>query len=282
MSKGFDDFFERMNGKISPFIKTFESVDRILGGGLTRGSLYVIGARPSVGKSAAALSMAHKILQKNSGIRIDFFSLEMPLDQIMIRFVSKETRIHATHLRNPQAYSNSMTKEKKKKALEAYQNLSKLNLRFYTDESMKKLNNIIRTIRKRAIQDKYVAIIDHALLIDAGLAKSDKRLQIIEITRRLKMLTNELNIPIVLLTQLNRMTDKTKSIPVLADLQESASFEQDANVVMLLYREEATNQENLTLNIAKNRDGILGSIPFKLLGQYSDFDEDYNRMKGTF
>lgn len=127
-----------------------------------------------------------------------------------------------------------------------------------------------------------MAIIDHALLIDAGLAKSDKRLQIIEITRRLKMLTNELNIPIVLLTQLNRMTDKTKSIPVLADLQESASFEQDANVVMLLYREEATNQENLTLNIAKNRDGILGSIPFKLLGQYSDFDEDYNRMKGTF
>lgn len=277
IKQGFNDFVERMNGEVSPFIKTFGSLDRLLGGGLTRASLYTIGARPAVGKSAMALSMAHDIVSKNKGVKVDFFSLEMPLDQIMIRFVSKETRIHATHLRNPSAYPQIMTNDKKEKAISAYKDLEKLPIKFYTSDEMRKLNNIVRTIKKNAVKDNYVAIIDHALLVNAGI-KADKRIQIIEITRRLKTLTNELNIPIVLLTQLNRETDRSKAKPVMADLQESASFEQDSNVIMLLYREESDDQQKLVLNTAKNRDGMIGELPFKLLGQYSYFSEDLDRV----
>mgnify|MGYP001255384638 CR=1 FL=1 len=122
-------------------------------------------------------------------------------------------------------------------------------------------------------------IIDHALLIDAGLAKKDRRLNMIEITKRLKGLSNELNIPIVLLTQLNREVDKVTKKPVLADLQESASFEQDANVVMLLYLEDLEDRSKLWINIAKNRDGNIGELPFKLIGRYADFSFDYDRYR---
>lgn len=279
IKQGYEDFVERMEGEVSPFIKTFSSFDDLLGGGLTRGSLYTIGARPAVGKSAMALSMAHEIVKRNSNVKVDYFSLEMPLDQLMIRFVSKETRIHSTHLRNPQAYPQMMTKDKKEKAVKAYERLEKLPIRFYTSEEMRKLNSIVRTIKKNAVQDNYVAIIDHALLIDAGI-KADKRIQIIEITRRLKALSNELNIPIVLLTQLNRETDRSSGKPVMADLQESASFEQDSNVVALLYKEDVEDWKKLILNVAKNRDGMVGELPFKLLGQFSDFTEDFNRDIG--
>ncbi|KFN92414.1 replicative DNA helicase [Tetragenococcus muriaticus PMC-11-5] len=279
IKQGYEDFVERMEGEVSPFIKTFGSFDDLLGGGLTRGSLYTIGARPAVGKSAMALSMAHEIVKRNQNVKVDYFSLEMPLDQLMIRFVSKETRIHSTHLRNPQAYPQMMTKDKKEKAVKAYERLEKLPIRFYTSEEMRKLNSIVRTIKKNAVQDNYVAIIDHALLIDAGI-KADKRIQIIEITRRLKALSNALNIPIVLLTQLNRETDRSSGKPVMADLQESASFEQDSNVVALLYKEDAEDWKKLILNVAKNRDGMVGELPFKLLGQFSDFTEDFNRDIG--
>ena len=275
MSKGLDDFIERMKGEVNPFIKTFPSLDRLLGGGITRGSLYTVGARPSVGKSAMALSMAKEIVHRNEDVKIDFFSLEMPLDQIMIRFVANDTKIHATHLRNPRDYQHIMTEDKKKKAIESYKRLQKLPIKFYTSNEMRKLNSIIRTIKKNAVQDKYVAIIDHALLINAGI-KADKRNQILEITQRLKALTNDLNIPIILLTQLNRETDRSKAKPVMADLQESGSFEQDSNVVMMLYRVDVEDRGKLTLDVAKNRDGMVGELPFKLLGQFSHFTEDFD------
>lgn len=276
MSKGLDDFIERMKGEVNPFIKTFPSLDRLLGGGITRGSLYTIGARPSVGKSAMALSMAKEIIHRNEGVKIDFFSLEMPLDQIMIRFVANDTKIHATHLRNPRDYPHIMTEDKKKKAIESHKRLQKLPIKFYTSNEMRKLNSIIRTIKKNAVQDKYVAIIDHALLVNAGI-KADKRIQILEITQRLKALTNDLKIPIILLTQLNRETDRSKAKPVMADLQESGSFEQDSNVVMMLYRVDVEDRGKLTLDVAKNRDGMVGELPFKLQGQFSHFAEDFDR-----
>lgn len=279
MEQGYDDFIERMKGETSPFIRTFSSLDRILGGGLTRGSLYTVGARPAVGKSAMALSMAKKIVEQNKDVSVDFFSLEMPLDQIMIRFVANKTRIHATHLRNPYAYPQFMTDAKKKQAVEAYEELEKLPIRFYTSDEMRKLNSIVRTIKKNAVKDKYVAFVDHALLINAGV-KADKRIQILEVTRRLKALTNELSIPIVLLTQLNRETDRSAAKPVMADLQESGSFEQDSNVVALLYKEDVEDPKKLILNVAKDRDGMTGELPFKLLGQFSDFSEDPGRNIG--
>ena len=277
--KGFNDFISRMEGHSTNFIKTFPGeFDTLLGGGLTGGSLYVIGARPAVGKTSMALNLADNIVSNNKKVHVDFFSLEMPLDQMMNRYVTKKTWINSYFLRNPKYYQSKLSDEKKKKAIAAYQEIAKLPIKFFTAQSFRSLNKIIRTIRKNATNGNYVPIIDHALLIDAGLARSDRRLNIIEVTKRLKSLSNELNIPIVLLTQLNRETDRSSKKPTLADLQESASFEQDANVVMLMYLEDIDDKSKILLNIAKNRDGFTAILPFKLIGQYADFSFDYNRF----
>ena len=267
-----------MEGHSTNFIKTFPGeFDTLLGGGLTGGSLYVIGARPAVGKTSMALNLADNIVSNNKKVHVDFFSLEMPLDQMMNRYVAKKTRINSYFLRNPKHYQDKLSREKREEAIRAYKEIAKLPLKFYTAQSFRSLNKIIRKIKKNAVIGNYVPIIDHALLIDAGLAKSDRRLNMIEVTKRLKSLSNELNIPIVLLTQLNRETDRTAKKPTLADLQESASFEQDANVVMLMYLEDPEDKTKILLNIAKNRDGFTGVLPFKLIGQFADFSFDYNR-----
>lgn len=276
--KGLNDFISRMEGHSTNFIKTFPGeFDTLLGGGLTGGSLYVIGARPAVGKTSMALNLADNIVSNNKKVHVDFFSLEMPLDQMMNRYVAKKTRINSYFLRNPKHYQDKLSREKREEAIMAYKEIAKLPLKFYTAQSFRSLNKIIRKIKKNAVIGNYVPIIDHALLIDAGLAKSDRRLNMIEVTKRLKSLSNELNIPIVLLTQLNRETDRTAKKPTLADLQESASFEQDANVVMLMYLEDPEDKTKILLNIAKNRDGFTGVLPFKLIGQFADFSFDYNR-----
>lgn len=278
--KGLNEFISRMEETSTPFIETFGGeLDKCLGGGLTGGSLYVIGARPAVGKTAMALNLADNIVSKNESVNVDFFSLEMPLDQMMNRYVAKKGRINSYHLRNPSRFQTSFPAKERKKAIEIYKRIAQLPIKIYTAESYRNLNSIIRTIRRNSLTGGYVPIIDHALLIDAGLAKKDRRLNMIEITKRLKGLSNELNIPIVLLTQLNREVDKVTKKPVLADLQESASFEQDANVVMLLYLEDLKDRSKLWVNIAKNRDGTVGELPFKLIGRYADFSFDYERHK---
>lgn len=277
--KGLNEFVSRMEESKKPFIETFGGeLDKYLGGGLTGGSLYVIGARPPVGKTAMALNLADNIVTKNKNVNVDFFSLEMPLNQMMNRYVAKKGRINSYHLRNPGRFQSAFPPEKRQQAIEIYKSIAQLPIKIYTSESFRSLNTIIRTIRKNAVSGSYVPIVDHALLIDAGLAKKDRRLNMIEITKCLKGLSNELNIPIVLLTQLNREVDKVTKKPILADLQESASFEQDANVVMLLYLEDIQDRSKLWVNIAKNRDGNLGELPFKLIGRYADFSFDYDRF----
>lgn len=278
--KGLDEFISRMEGTSTTFIETFGGeLDKFLGGGLTGGSLYVIGARPAVGKTAMALNLADNIVSKNESVNVDLFSLEMPLDQMMNRYVAKKGWINSYYLRNPSKFQKAFSVDDRKKAIETYKRIAQLPIKIYTAERFRNLNTIIRTIRRNAANGSYVPIIDHALLIDAGLAKQDRRLNMIEITKRLKGLSNELNIPIVLLTQLNREVDKVTKKPVLADLQESASFEQDANVVMLLYLEDLNDRSKLWVNIAKNRDGTVGELPFKLIGRYADFSFDYERYK---
>lgn len=278
--KGLGEFISRMEESTSPFVETFGGdLDKYLGGGLIGGSLYVIGARPAVGKTAMALNLADNIVSKNEGVTVGYFSLEMPLDQMMNRYVAKRSRINSYHLRNPMRFREAFPKEDREKAIETYKRIAQLPVKIYTAQSYRNLNKIIRTIKRNALSGGYVPIIDHALLIDAGLAKKDRRLNMIEITKRLKGLSNELNIPIVLLTQLNREVDKVTKKPVLADLQESASFEQDANVVMLLYLEDLEDRSKLWVNIAKNRDGNVGELPFKLIGRYADFSFDYDRYR---
>jgi replicative DNA helicase len=258
IAKGYADFVEHLEAKQNPFIRTFPKLDTSLGGGFGPGELAVIGARPAVGKTAFAINLAMS-------------ALEMTTEQMMYRFVSKKAKINNMQIRNPIKLPN----EKKRQAALAYKELSKLNIRIY-DQEYTQLNDIVLAIRKRAKKGKYLAIIDYAGLVAVKDSRKNAREILNEVTRRLKLLTNELGITVILLSQLSRDTEKTGKVPTLADLKESGSLEQDANIVMFLYREKPDDRKHVQVKIAKSRDGVIGEIPFKFIGQFMEFStEDY-------
>lgn len=267
--KGYEQFIEHLKAEKNEFIQTFKPLDTSLGGGFGPGELVVIGARPSVGKTAFAINLALKSIEKNEKIATDIFTLEMTQEQMMYRFVSNRAKVNNMQIRNPKGLDRS----KKNLAAKAYQEVSNMNLKIY-DQEYTQLNDIIAAIKKRAEKGKYLAIIDYAGLVAVNDSRKDQRQIISEVTRRLKLLTNELQITIILLAQLNRETEKTGKIPTLADLKDSGSLEQDANIVMFLYRPNEEERQSVKVKIAKSRDGVIGEIPFKFIGQFMDFSPE--------
>lgn len=267
--KGYEQFIEHLKAEKNNFIKTFKPLDISLGGGFGPGELVVVGARPAVGKTAFAINLALQSITKNEGIATDIFTLEMTQEQMMYRFVSNKAKVNNMQIRNPKGLDRS----KKRLAAKAYQEISEMNLRIY-DQEYTQLNDIITTIKKRAEEGKYLAIIDYVGLVSVTDSRKDQRQIISEVTRRLKLLTNELKITIILLAQLSRETEKTGKVPTLADLKDSGSLEQDANIVMFLYRPDEENRQAIKVKIAKSRDGVIGEIPFKFIGQFMDFSPE--------
>ncbi len=256
-----------------PLLQTFDKLDNYLGGGLSGGQLVVIGARPAVGKTALGTSMAMEILQKNEGTTVDFFTLEMTEWQLTARFVSRKAKINSILFRNP----HNLSEKNQQISKQVFQEIMKHDLRVYGTE-YEQLNDIKQVIRKRAKgkAGKYVAFIDYAGLVGVTDSRKTERQVMNEVTRTLKLLTNELDITIILFAQLNRGIDqRAEKKPTLADLKESGSLEQDANVVLLLSRNEQ-NEKIVDCQIAKNREGMTGCIPFKFIPQFMDFSIDYD------
>lgn len=269
ISAGYQEFIERLKGTEDPFIKTFPKLDLTLGGGLQGGELVIVGARPAVGKTAFSINLALKILTNNDDVAVDFFTLEMTLQQMMNRFISNRSKINSQLIRNPK----KLNSQQKNNAVKAYKDLEQMDLRVY-DQEYTQLNDIVFAIRKRAKPGKYVAIVDYAGLIQVADSRKNERQVMNEVTRTLKLLTNELGITIVLLAQLNRETDKSNKIPALSDLKESGSLEQDANIVMMLYLPDVEDRKQVKMKIAKNRDGAIGELPFVFRPQFMDFDTE--------
>ena len=265
-------FEERLNSEESN-IKTFGMLDDLIGGGISAGQLVVIGARPAVGKTAMGLNMMLKVLERNQGVHADFFSLEMDMQQIMRRLISNKARLDSQLMKK----TSALTLENKRKALETYREIGEMDLNIYGADYAQ-LGDIILRIKKNAKADKYVAFVDYAGLIGVKDGRKNERQALNEVTRKLKLLTIELKIPIVLFAQLNRgIEGRQNKRPTMADLKESGSLEQDANIVMLLSHEEDDRKDLIRCEIAKNREGLTGVVPFKFNAQYMDFDCDYNR-----
>lgn len=269
ISAGYQEFIERLKGTEDPFIKTFPKLDLTLGGGLQGGELVIVGARPAVGKTAFSINLALKILINNDDVAVDFFTLEMTLQQMMNRFISNRSKINSQLIRNPK----KLNTQQKNSAVKAYKDLEQMDIRVY-DQEYTQLNDIVFAIRKRAKAGKYVAIVDYAGLIQVADSRKNERQVMNEVTRTLKLLTNELGITIVLLAQLNRETDKSNKVPALSDLKESGSLEQDANIVMMLYLPDVDDRKQVKMKIAKNRDGAIGELPFVFRPQFMDFDTE--------
>jgi len=240
----------------------FSDLDRKTAG-FQNGDLIILAARPSMGKTALALNIAMNSANNVPGA-IAIFSLEMPAEQVAIRIMAAKAEVEIQKLRtgtlNDQEWSNINI---------ASQNLKSQH--FYIDDTPGiKVSEMFAKARKLA-QDEglYMIIVDYIQLIQAS-GKSDSRQQeVSEISRRLKAMARELNVPLIALSQLSRgVESRQDKRPMLSDLRESGALEQDADLVLFLYRDAYYNleqnaendHEEVELLIAKHRNGPTGKV----------------------
>lgn len=250
--------------------------------GFQNSEFSVIGARPSVGKTAIALTMAQHIAIKLK-IPVGFFTLEMSDMALMQRLISSETRIPSMKLRTGLLKSSELNR-----IVDACSDIYDSPLYIVDMPNMKLLD--LRSLARRMKSDKDVKIIfiDYLTLITSENSELPRHEQVAEISRSLKALARELEIPIIVLSQLKRETEGKK--PTLADIRESGSVEQDADLVIFLHRERDTERRHdegsgesipptpTELIIAKQRNGPVGTVDAMFFPQYTRFESvDHSR-----
>lgn len=253
-------------------ISTFKKLDSVLGGGMYGSMLFTIGARPSTGKTAFSVNLAYEALMNDGDVEVDFFTLEMNKQEMLNRFISRMTGVSSSMLRSK---ANELDNVVKTLIDETAVSLLASKLRVY--DGLENLGEIIQTIRKNASKaqsGKYIAIVDYIGLVKVPNVK-DRYIEVGEVTRELKRLTNEFNIPIVALSQLSRgIENRQDKTPLLSDLRESGSIEQDSNVVAFLHRPQKVDSDRVVqLAIRKNREGELADINFTFIGEEMTFKE---------
>jgi replicative DNA helicase len=253
-------------------ISTFKKLDSVLGGGMYGSMLFTIGARPSTGKTAFSVNLAYEALMNDKEVEVDFFTLEMNKQEMLNRFISRMTGVSSSMLRSKANELDDIVK-----SLISKSTATLLNSKLRVYDGLETLGEIVQTIRKnasKAKQGKYLAIIDYIGLVKVPNVK-DRYIEVGEVTRELKRLTNEFNIPIVALSQLSRgIENRQDKTPLLSDLRESGSIEQDSNVVAFLHRPQKVDSDRVVqLSIRKNREGELADINFTFIGEEMTFKE---------
>ena len=253
----------------------FEGIDRMLDG-LQNSEFIVIGARPSVGKTAFALNIAANISLRGKGdtqLGVGFFTLEMSHLALMQRLLSSEARIGSQTLRTGLLRSSDF-----KQLTDAAGHIYDAPFYIVDTPNMRLLD--LRAIARRMVARYAVRIIfiDYLTLVTSENFEAPRYEQIAEISRSLKALARELNIPVVALSQLTRDSEGRR--PNLANIRESGSIEQDADVVIFLHRERSPNQEGdeasniieTDVIIAKQRNGPIGTVRLAFIPKFASFE----------
>ena len=276
LEEAFDriDDLHKNKGKMRGIPTGFTELDNILSG-LQESNLVIIGARPSVGKSSLAMDLARHAAV-DSKIPVGVFSLEMSKGEVIDRLICAQANIDLWKLRTGKLSSMGENDDFSKIG-HAMGVLSEAPI--FIDDSASLNVMAMRTMARR-LQSEHglgMIIVDYLQLIE-GRSNSDNRaVEVSEISRSLKGLARELSIPIVALSQLSRgIESRTDQKPKLSDLRESGSIEQDADVVMFIYREDRVNSETENKNIAeiliaKHRNGPIGSAQLFFNQQCTSF-----------
>lgn len=262
------DSFDRLDelhkdkGTIRGVPTGYKDLDKILAG-LQRSDLFVLAARPSMGKTAMVLNLAHNIATK-AGQPVLMFSLEMSKEQLVDRILAKESGVNAWALR-----TGNLTDADFEKIGQAMGTLSEAQI--FIDDTPSITVSEMRTKARREAHQRPLGliIVDYLQLMSGGArygGEGNRVQEISEISRGLKGIARELNVPLIALSQLSRSVEsRSPQIPQLADLRESGSIEQDADVVAFLYREEYYNPDTERKNvmdvlIKKHRNGPTGNV----------------------
>ena len=247
----------------------FADLDRTLTG-LNKSDLIVVAARPGMGKTAFALNIVTNACMKNEGMKVAVFSLEMSNEQLVMRMLSSESRVPSQSLK-----TGNISGEEWERLSIGAAHLAKMNI-YLSDAGGLTVPQMKAKLRR--IKNLGLVVIDYLQLMDSAKVKSGNRVEVVsEITRQLKLMAKELDVPVIVLSQLARGPEsRTDHRPMLSDLRESGSIEQDADIVMMLYRDAyyhpETDQQNLSeCIVAKNRHGEVGTVNLVWDGQYTRF-----------
>lgn len=253
--------------------------------------LIILAARPSMGKTALSLCFARSALE-NSDKPIQYYSLEMPADQIMERFIAMKSKVNLTKIRQ----ASLLEDEDWAHIFSSMEDIkNNWQNRLLIDDSSYLTPQILRTRVRRNIR-KYglpsIIIVDYLQLMTVPELKNsqNRHLEISEISRALKNLAKEIGCPVIALSQLNRnLEQRADKRPLNSDLRESGSLEQDADVLLFIYRDEVYHNDSDLQGIAeiiigKQRNGPIGTIFSRFRGEYSSFEnipeDEYEQIKG--
>ena len=264
------DELSRLHGAIGGVPTGFIDLDNLLTG-LHPGELVVVGARPSMGKTSFAMNIAsHASLKRGKSVAV--FTLEMPREQIAMRMLCSDAQVDMQRVRK-----GTLTDKDWSSLANSVQSMADAPM--YIDDTAGITPSQLRSRCRRLKMDKGLdlVVVDYLGLMKADGRVESRQLEVSEISRQLKAIALDMKIPIIACAQLSRANkDRVDKRPVLSDLRDSGSIEQDADVVMFLHREEYYNKDTEDKNIgeviiSKQRSGPLGTVKLAWLSEYTTF-----------
>ena len=251
--------------------------------GLQPTDLLILAARPAMGKTTFALNIAeHAAIRTKKAVAV--FSMEMSASQLALRLISSNGRVNAQRLR-----SGQLEDEDWSRVTSAIRMLKEAKI--FIDDTPGLSPEALRAKARRLKRehDLGLVVIDYLQLMSVPGNSENRATEISEISRGLKHLAKELNVPVIALSQLNRSLEtRADKRPVMADLRESGAIEQDADVIVFIYRDDYYNKENspdkglAEIIIGKQRNGPTGSVKLKFFGEYTRFDNLSHDAVGSF
>ena len=265
------DLLHQTPGEIRGVPSGFTQLDKKTTG-FQAGDLVVIAGRPSMGKTTLAVNIAENAAIAK-GVPAAIFSMEMSAEQLTLRLISSLGRVNQSHLR-----TGNFSEEDWSRIQGAMAQLS--NAPLYVDETPALTPTEVRARARRLKRERGLGLIvvDYLQLMQVSGTKENRATEISEISRSLKALAKELQVPVIALSQLNRAVEqRTDKKPVMSDLRESGAIEQDSDVILLIYREEVydpntTRRGVADIIIAKQRNGPIGEVQLTFLGEYTRFE----------
>ena len=263
----------------------FTDLDKMTSG-LHPSNLVIVAGRPSMGKTAFAMNLAENVA-RGAEKPVLVFSLEMPSEDLVVRMISSLGRIDQTRMRNGQLDDEHWTK------ITASMQIITQEMNLYIDDSAALSPAEIRSRARRLAKEHgglSMIVVDYLQLMSIPGYESNRTQEVSEISRSLKALAKELEVPVVALSQLNRgVDDRSDKRPMMSDLRESGAIEQDADVIMFVYRDEVYHkdkQENKGIGeiiIGKQRNGPIGNVTVTFTGRYcrfADYAPEFQSAQG--
>jgi replicative DNA helicase len=266
------DMLAQNKGQLTGLSTGFTRLDEMTAG-LQKGDLIVVAGRPSMGKTTFALNIAENAAFGPQKAKVGVFSMEMSREQLAFRMVSSLGRVDQTHLR-----VGNVGDEEWARITAAIEMMK--NSHIYIDDTGALTPTEVRA-RARRLKREHgldLIVVDYLQLMQVPGTRENRATEISEISRSLKALAKELSVPVIALSQLNRSVEQRQDKkPVMSDLRESGAIEQDADLIMMIYREEVydkntTRKGIADIIIAKQRNGEIGEFPLTFLGKYTKFE----------